>query len=115
GPPDAGKPGRLAAAWRRLRVPLAFAAFVALGVTLIVLLAPVPKSNVYLDPTSSQPDGAKALADILGSRGYQVIDAYSATSALASLRSAGTGATLLVTSPGLLTRAERAQLAGRRG
>lgn len=110
--PDVGNPspGRLRRLWNRGRVGLAVVAVVILGVVAIVLLAPQPKSNTYLDPASKDPPGAKALADILKDRGFDVIDAYSPSSAAADLASRSS-ATLVITSPVLLTAAERTELA----
>jgi hypothetical protein len=76
-------------------------------------LLPPPQPNGYLDPASSAPDGAHALTDILGERGYNVIRAYSVSSAIAA---AGSGlaagpATLVVTSSYLLTHRQLVRLA----
>src|SRR5262249_1830978 len=90
------------------------------GIVIAVIsrLLPPPGPNSYLDPASTAPDGAHALTDILGDRGYDVIRAYSASSAVAAL-SSGTGdqrpraggpATLVVTSPYLLTHRQLVRL-----
>lgn len=106
--------GGLIKAWRKLRVPLGLIALVLVGGILIALLAPRPKSNTYLDPGSSDLDGVKALTDILSNRGFHVISTYSPQSALSAIGPAHAGppaATLVITSPGLLTAGQRAQLA----
>jgi len=101
-------------------MPLALIALIVLGgvaSALISRLVPPPPPNTYLDPASNAPDGSRALSDMLGERGFTVVPADSAASALAAL-GAGTGsasngrgaATLVVTSPSLLTSAERLRL-----
>jgi hypothetical protein len=96
---------------RRWVLPLGLIALVAVGTVLIVLLAPPAKTNPYLDPADSGPFGAQALADLLGERGQQVVKTYTMDQALGSLGPPGSS-TLLVTSPDLLTRSQRATLAG---
>lgn len=107
-------PARVRSAWRRARAPLAVIAFVVLGVITIVLLAPAAKSNTYLDPAGSDVAGTKALAGILGERGFQVRSVYSPPDAVAAIarspRSARPAVTLVITRPDLLTAAERARL-----
>jgi hypothetical protein len=109
-------------AWRRWRVPLALIGVIVLGgiaIGAVSRLFPAPRPNSYLDPASSAADGAHALTDILGERGYTVVRAYSATSALAAVRpgaagqrSAGAGSsTLVITSPYLLTGRQLVHLA----
>jgi hypothetical protein len=116
--PVTGDGGRgtsgLTSAWRRSRVPLALAVFIALGVSVIVLLAPAGKSNTYLDPAGSDVTGTKALADILGERGFAVTSVYSPASALEAVGSspgARPAVTLVIASPDLLSAAQRRQLA----
>jgi hypothetical protein len=129
-------------AWRRWRVPLALIGVIVLGgiaIAAISRLSPPPQPNSYLDPASSAPDGAHALTDILGERGYSVIRAYSVSSAIAAAGSGSVGsgpvgsgpvgsgpvgsgpasrrtgaagpATLVVTSPYLLTHRQLIRLA----
>jgi hypothetical protein len=108
-------------AWRRLRLPLALLAVFALAVALSVLLAPTPRSNVYLDPAANAPEGARALAVLLPERGFNLVTAYSPQAALSAIAAAEPSAghsarhapavTLLITSPGLLTAGQRRQLA----
>lgn len=108
-------------AWRRWRVPLALIGVIVLGgiaIAAISTLLPPPRSNSYLDPASDSADGAHALTDILGERGFTVVAAYSTPGALAALgagssgRGTGAGdpATLVVTSPYLLTRGQLTRL-----
>ena len=116
---DPGAAARLA--WRRWRVPLALIGVIVLGgiaIAAIIALLPPPQPNSYLDPASSAPDGAHALTDLLGERGYSVVRAYSAPSALAAVgsgqRDRQTGAirpaTLVVTNPYLLTHRQLVRL-----
>lgn len=123
GPPDGqdafvppGLSDDLRSAWRRWRIPLALIMVVVLGGTVSALigrLAQPPRPNSYLDPSSQFPLGAHALSDILGERGTQVVRAYDPATALAAVRQTGRGRhlTLLITSPYLLTPAQRARLA----
>src|SRR5262245_41857977 len=108
-------------AWRRWRVPLVLIGVIIIGgivIAVISRLLPPPGPNSYLDPASTAPDGAHALTDILGDRGYDVIRAYSASSAVAALSSgpgverpsAGGPATLVVTSPYRLTHPQLVRL-----
>jgi hypothetical protein len=111
---------RLARLGRGARLPLALVVLFAIGITLTVLLAPAPRSNIYLDPAGSSAEGAKALAQVLAERGFEVVSVYSTAAALAAVSSASPAGqastakpavTLLVTSPDLLTKAQREQLA----
>jgi hypothetical protein len=115
-----GTGGRLAQLGRSARLPVALVVLFAIGITLTVLLAPAPRSNSYLDPAVSSADGAKALAQVLAERGFEVVSAYSTAAALAAVSfaspagqpsTAKPAVTLLVTSPDLLTAAQRRQLA----
>jgi hypothetical protein len=107
----AGPRARLASRWRPA---LAIAGFVLLSGVLIALLAPPPASPTdgYLDPASTQPQGSRALADILTERGTAVIRVTSAAAAVSAIRQ-GAG-TLVITSPELLTRAQLRTLAAGR-
>ncbi|HET7014883.1 MAG TPA: DUF4350 domain-containing protein [Streptosporangiaceae bacterium] len=104
--------GRLVRAWRKWRLLAALAALFVLACVAAVLVAPTPKSNSYLDPASSDSSGTKALANILGDRGFQVTSVYSPAAALAAIGPASgrPASTLVITSPGLLTAAQRRQL-----
>ena len=97
------------AGWRRWRGLLAVVALCVLVGLLVALLVPPYRPNSYLDPASNGPLGAHALADILTERGHQVIGTYSVSAAVADAASGP--ATLVVTSPGLLTAAQRTALA----
>ncbi len=98
--------GGLIKAWRKLRVLLGLVALVLVGGILIALLAPRPKSNTYLDPGSSR------------SRWHQGADRHPVQSRLpanqhlqpaeraqrrSERRRGRPRATLVITSPGLLT------------
>jgi hypothetical protein len=101
-------------------VPLALIGVIVLGgivIAVISRLVPPPPPNSYLDPASRAPYGSNAVTDILGERGFTVVRAYSTSSALAALAGpAGLGpgqarpATLVVTSPYLLTRRQLVRL-----
>ena len=110
---EPGSGGGLVRSWRKWRLLAALFALFVLACVAAVLVAPTPKSNSYLDPASSDSFGTKALANILGNRGFQVISVYSPAAALAAIGPAPgrPEATLVITSPGLLTAAQRRQLA----
>lgn len=100
------------ARWRRWRLPLTLVILFALaGITIAVAIWH-PKSNTYLDPADPGPQGTSALSDLLGERGFTVVRAYSPASALAAIRPTGAGpaATLVITSPDLLTTRQLASL-----
>src|SRR5262249_24978035 len=113
GGPGPGDQGRLARAWHRWRLLAALLALLILACVVAVVLAPTPRSNSYLAPASSDTTGTKALADILADRGFAVTSVYSPQAALAALGSppGRPASTLVITSPGLLTAAQRGQLA----
>jgi hypothetical protein len=102
-------PGRTAAAsqfrarWRRWRVPAGIGVFVVLAVIVVTLLQSPGPVQGYLSPQGTGPFGARALADILAGRGHRVQPVTTVSSAASA---AGPGATLLITSPYLLTRAQ---------
>lgn len=103
--------------WRSWRLPALLILVVLLGALSVALLTPQRGPNGYLDPASSTSGGASAITAILGDRGFDVSAAYSPSSALSAVRGAGdspASVTLVVTSPWLLTAAERRQLAGAR-
>jgi len=108
GQPLAGGQASLAGAWRRWRVPLSLVAAILLGGTAIALLQPAAPVG-YLDPGNARPGGARALADILASHGHVIVRATTPAAAVGVVRAGG--ATLLVTSPGLLTGRQLAGLA----
>jgi hypothetical protein len=122
------EPARQIAAqyWQRWRLPLAMIAFIVIGgiaIAIINRLASPPRPNSNLDPASTMPDGSHALADVLAERGFTVVSAYSPADALAALggrprtvagsdaaRAASEPATLVITSPYLLTGSQRLRL-----
>lgn len=100
--------------WRRWRIPLALIAVIIIAGIVLAHLQPRQNlSNGYLNPADSSPIGSHALADILGERGLTVTAAYSPADALAAVRSSGqVPVTLVITSPGLLSRRQLMMLAG---
>jgi hypothetical protein len=90
----------MSTAVRRWLTPAILVAIVLLGGAAIAWLQPAAPSLAYLSPGNTGPDGGHALADILAGRGEQV-------SALTTITGATTrAATILVTSPQLLTAAQ---------
>jgi hypothetical protein len=97
---------------RRWRVPIALVALIVLGGALAALLQPTTVVTGYLDPADTSPTGTHALADILASRGYTVTREVTPAAAEAAVEGTGPpGATLVITSPGLLTAAQLRGLA----
>jgi hypothetical protein len=95
GTPSAGN------AARRWRGPLAVIAVIILGGAVTALLQPSAGTSGYLDPGDAHPYGARALATVLAQRGTTVTQVSAVAAAAAA---AGQGpATLLITSPELLT------------
>jgi len=112
--PGTGRAGPLPPARRRWPLGGAIVALILLGGLAVAMLLP-STPNGYLDPGSGAADGSHALTDILGERGFQVTRAYSPDRALAAVgtaRRTAPAATLVITSPGLLTATARRQLAG---
>lgn len=107
----AGGSGRAAGApgWRRWRGPAMLVAFVLLGGVVIALIQRGPAVAGPLDPADTGPRGAHALAALLEHRGQAVIRAGSAAAAATQARPPGT--TLVITSPGRLSRGQLAGLA----
>ena len=99
--------------WRQWRAPLGIVLVILLGGVLIALLQPASTPG-YLDPRSTGPSGARALADILAHRGEPVTWAGTVESAEAAARGSG-GVTLVITSPGLLSARELGRLGAVRG
>jgi len=95
--------GEARARWRRWRTPAAIGAFVLLAVVAVAVLRPPAPVAGYLSPQGTDAFGARALADILAGRGRPV---QPVTTVSAAISAAPPGATLLVTSPYLLTRAQ---------
>jgi hypothetical protein len=104
-----GPPGLLgvlgpANAPRRWRGPLAVVAAIIIGGTIVALLQPAAGTSGYLDPGDPQPYGARALATLLAQRGTAVTRVSTVTAAASAVTPAAHGpATLLITSPELLT------------
>jgi len=96
--------------WRQWRGPIALAALVLLGGAVIALLQSRPVTLIGdLDPADPGPSGTHALAALLAARGITVIRAITPAAAEAAARSGA--ATLVVTSPGLLTARQLTGLA----
>jgi len=85
--------------WRRWRWVLGVVGVLAIGVLAAVLPAPV-RSTTPLAPDNPQPNGARAVAQVLGDQGVSV--RYVRTSGEA-VDAATAGSTLLLTSDWLLT------------
>ncbi len=94
---------------RRWGAPLALAAVVLLGGILIILLRPSPSTRGYLDPGNTGQQGTHALAALLAGRGQPLSRVTSLPAAREAV--AGQAATLVVTSPYLLTRGQLGALA----
>lgn len=87
---------------RRLRFPLALAAFIlVVGVT-VVLFQPHAGPR-YLDTSDAAPFGARALAQILAHRGQRVVRV---TTPQQAARSADANTAIVVTGPAYLDRSE---------
>jgi hypothetical protein len=108
GPPASRSEDSGEAVWRRWRVPLALVAVVLLGGAVIALLQRSTTVSGYLDPADTSATGTHALADILAGRGYTVI--REVTPAAAESAADQGDATLVITSPQLLTNSQLAAL-----
>jgi hypothetical protein len=104
-------PGSSTAAslWRRWRAPLVLVALVLIGGGIIAALQPSAPTSEYLDPAGTGANGAHALADILASRGHTVIREDTPEGAEAAAGNGG--ATLVITSPALLSAGQLTGLA----
>ena len=98
--PDPAGPPRARRSWAWV---LALVAVIAGGGALTAALAPSAPAWP-LDPASTTGDGSHALADLLAARGVAVIRTSTAAGTAAAARR--TAATILVTSPWQLTRAQ---------
>ncbi len=110
----AGRPGGVPRragprATRSWRAPLALAVLVLLGGVVVVLLRPSPSTGGYLDPGNTAAQGTRALADLLAQRGQHVVRVTSVTAARDA--AADQAATLVVTSPYLLSPGQLGALA----
>lgn len=94
---------------RRWLGPVAVVALVLLGGIVIALLKPSAPTVGYLDPGNPRAQGTRALADLLGQRGQPVIRVATTAAAQAAIR--GGPATLVITSPYLLTTRQLGTLA----
>jgi hypothetical protein len=96
---------RAAHRWRRARWTLLVLASLALTVLILTVSRP-PTSTVPYAPDSTQPGGARAVAEVLADHGVRV---RHVTTVAAALNAAGPGSTLLVTpAPYLLDEQARA-------
>jgi Domain of unknown function (DUF4350) len=96
---------------RRIRFPLALAAFILLAGAAVALLQP-HEGPRYLDPTDAGPFGARALAQILAHRGQHVTRVSTAQQAA---RSATASTTVVITGSAFLDRRALAALGRIRG
>ncbi len=94
--------------WRRWRGTAAVVALVLLGGLIVGLLQVRQPVNGVLDPNDTGPPGAHALVALLTGRGQSVIRAATVPAATAR---AGSGTTLVITSPYRLTGGQLAALA----
>jgi hypothetical protein len=94
--------------WRRWRGTAAVVALVLLGGLIVALLQVRPPVAGVLDPNDTGPPGAHALVALLTGRGQAVIRAGTVPAAAAQ---AGSGTTLVITSPYRLTGGQLAALA----
>lgn len=99
---------RASSRWRRWRFPLAVLSLLVL----VGLLAALPEprtSTVALAPDNPAPDGARAVAQVLGDQGVDVTYVRRTSEAVAA---ADAGTTLLVTGDALLGPSQLEDLAG---
>jgi Domain of unknown function (DUF4350) len=108
--PVADQSPSVADAWRKWRVPIAVVVIVLLGGIVIALLQPRALVAGDLDPADPGPFGTHALTAILAARGTTVTRTITPAAAEAAARP--TDATLVVTTPELLTARQLAGLAG---
>jgi hypothetical protein len=94
--------------WRRNRVLVAIGAIVLLGLVVTALGTP-DEAGEPLGPGNAAPDGARALAQVLGDQGVTVVEESSLE---AALDGAGPGTTLLVLDSGVLAPDQLRQLRG---
>ncbi len=97
------------ASGRRWVTPLAIIGLILLGAVLVAFLTPANPTEGFLDPGSTQATGTHALADILAARGTTVERVTTTQAAVQAAR--GAAAAIVVTSPGVLTKAELGELA----
>jgi uncharacterized protein DUF4350 len=85
--------------WRRARWPLAIALVVLLAALITALTLPGDRDDDRLSPGNPAPEGARAVAQILGDQGVEVRQVRSSAQVLAA---AGVGTTVVVTGSDLL-------------
>jgi hypothetical protein len=102
--------GRVPQLWRRWRGLVSLAVTIALAGVAIGLLQRTP-ANTYLSPGSTNASGTRALADVLTGLGRHVREVTTVSAAIAGARP---GSTLVITSPGYLSREQLTSLAAAR-
>lgn len=104
-PPTTPADGRQAvrAGWRRWRWVLAVALAVGLAALVTALTSSVAGSRARLGPDNPEPDGSRALVQVLRQQGVDVRAVDRSTKAVAAT---GSGSTLVVTDTGLLGPAQ---------
>jgi hypothetical protein len=100
----------------RWRGPVAVITAIIIGGTIVALLQPTAGTSGYLDPGDAHSYGARALATLLAQRGTAVTRVSTVTAAAHAVTpavtpAAGRPATLLITSPELLTMGQLRSLA----
>ncbi|MFF2451490.1 DUF4350 domain-containing protein [Isoptericola sp. NPDC058082] len=100
--------GRTADRWRRARWTLLVLGVLALVVAVLAVQRPVTSATPYA-PDNAQPNGARAVAQVLGRQGVEVRHVTRVADAVAA---AGAGTTLLVTPGSLLLPEQVDALAG---
>lgn len=98
--------------WRAARGPAAVLLLI-IAAAVVVTLVRAPGDGGVLDPDSTAPSGSRALARLLAAEGVQVRPARSVADADRLL--AGSGDTLLITTPGLLDVHHLTRLTSRAG
>ena len=109
GQPAGAPPGTGPGTARSWRAPLALAVLVLLGGVVVVLLRPSPSTGGYLDPGNTGAQGTRALATLLAGRGQRVVRVTSVAAARGA--AAGQAATVVITSPYLLSPGQLGTLA----
>jgi hypothetical protein len=100
--PATGRQAALAG-WRRWRWLLAVALVVALAALITALTASVSGSRDRLGPANPEPDGSRALVQLLRGQGVEVREV---TRSAAAVAATGSASTLVVTDTGLLGPAQ---------
>ncbi|MCK9795044.1 DUF4350 domain-containing protein [Isoptericola sp. 4D.3] len=100
--------GRAADRWRRVRWTLLVLGFLALVVAVLAVMRPATSTTPYA-PDNAQPNGARAVAEVLGQEGVEVEHVTHVADAVAA---AGPGTTLVVTPATMLLPEQVDALAG---